>query len=879
MNKINVHKMATDLAQATNETLNLVRRARQQIQGQVSHLREVEDKIRANLRMEQEKARLEAEAQQAQAAPSEAEAADQPQAAQSSAPEAPVEAASAPAAQERPARSVRGEERPINRTPREGRPVRPAGGGYAARDGERRPAREGGYAPRDGERRPAGGGYANRAPGQGRPAGGGYANRAPGQGRPAGGGYANRAPGQGRPAGGPNRGPGQGRPAGGLNSRTLARELAPTEEQARVSNYDPRKNQYSRDRDQDKNKRGRRAPIREQGVVVGDDEWRRRGKRRKNQSAPAIERKIIDHAVITGETVTIKDLAEKIGKPGSEIIKKLLLLGIFANINQEIDFDTASLVATDFGVTLEQQLEKSYEEVMIDAYDEQEGDEEGEIIRPPVVTIMGHVDHGKTSVLDKIRNTHVTSTEAGGITQHIGAYSIDVNGKGITFVDTPGHAAFTAMRARGAQVTDIAILIVAADDGVMPQTVEAINHIKAAEVPMIVAINKCDLPNANPDRVLQELTQYNVLAEEWGGDTICVRVSAHTGEGLDQLLEMILLQAEILELKANPNHRAKGTVVEAKLDKGRGPVATILIKDGTLHVGDSVVAGSASGRVRAMLNDRGERVAEAGPSMPVEVVGFSDVPEAGDTLYAVEDAALSKRVAEERREKQKAEQLRASARVTLEDLFSKISEGEIKELNIIIKADVQGSAEAVRQAMEKLSNENVRVVIIHCAVGAITEYDVMLAAASNAIIIGFNIRPDANGRAAAEREKVDVRSYRVIYDAIEDVEKAMKGMLDPTFKEVILGHAEVREVFSISSVGTVAGLYVTDGKLSRNAQIRLTRDSVVIHEGVLSSLKRFKDDVREVNQGYECGGQLEGYNDIKVGDQLEAFQMEEIKQD
>ena len=879
MNKINVHKMATDLAQATNETLNLVRRARQQIQGQVSHLREVEDKIRANLRMEQEKARLEAEAQQAQAAPSEAEAADQPQAAQSSAPEAPVEAASAPAAQERPARSVRGEERPINRTPREGRPVRPAGGGYAARDGERRPAREGGYAPRDGERRPAGGGYANRAPGQGRPAGGGYANRAPGQGRPAGGGYANRAPGQGRPAGGPNRGPGQGRPAGGLNSRTLARELAPTEEKARVSNYDPRKNQYSRDRDQDKNKRGRRAPIREQGVVVGDDEWRRRGKRRKNQSAPAIERKIIDHAVITGETVTIKDLAEKIGKPGSEIIKKLLLLGIFANINQEIDFDTASLVATDFGVTLEQQLEKSYEEVMIDAYDEQEGDEEGEIIRPPVVTIMGHVDHGKTSVLDKIRNTHVTSTEAGGITQHIGAYSIDVNGKGITFVDTPGHAAFTAMRARGAQVTDIAILIVAADDGVMPQTVEAINHIKAAEVPMIVAINKCDLPNANPDRVLQELTQYNVLAEEWGGDTICVRVSAHTGEGLDQLLEMILLQAEILELKANPNHRAKGTVVEAKLDKGRGPVATILIKDGTLHVGDSVVAGSASGRVRAMLNDRGERVAEAGPSMPVEVVGFSDVPEAGDTLYAVEDAALSKRVAEERREKQKAEQLRASARVTLEDLFSKISEGEIKELNIIIKADVQGSAEAVRQAMEKLSNENVRVVIIHCAVGAITEYDVMLAAASNATIIGFNIRPDANGRAAAEREKVDVRSYRVIYDAIEDVEKAMKGMLDPTFKEVILGHAEVREVFSISSVGTVAGLYVTDGKLSRNAQIRLTRDSVVIHEGVLSSLKRFKDDVREVNQGYECGGQLEGYNDIKVGDQLEAFQMEEIKQD
>ncbi len=661
-------------------------------------------------------------------------------------------------------------------------------------------------------------------------------------------------------------------------------DVLPVQEKDR-SGYDPNKKQYdraARERDntvaRGKNKK---TLAREQApeISLDDDYMRSRKARRKPAARPQAmpERRVIESAVMTTETITIKDLSEKIGKPSAQIIKTLFMIGMMVTINSEIDFDTASLVATEYGITLEQKLAATAEETLAANFEEEDSSsEEGLTERPPVVTVMGHVDHGKTSLLDAIRNTRVTATEAGGITQAIGAYTIDVNGKSITFVDTPGHEAFTAMRARGAQVTDVAILVVAADDGVMPQTIEAINHIQAAKVPMIVAINKIDRPTANVDRVMQELTQYGVVAEDWGGDTVMVPVSALTGENLDRLLEMILLVAEVEELTANPGRRARGAVLEASLDRGRGAVATILVQDGTLHVGDYIVAGTAAGRVRAMLNDKGESVLEAGPSTPVEVMGFSDVPDAGDQLYAVDDERLSRRVAEERREKIKIEQMKAASRVTLDDLFDRISEGEMKELRLIIKADVHGSAEAIRQSMEKLSNEEVRVVCLHAGVGAITESDVNLAASSNAIIIGFNIRPDAMGRAAAERENVDVRLYRVIYDAIEEVKLAMKGMLAPTYREVVLGHAEVRTIFTVSSVGTVAGSYVTDGRILRNASARLVRDGVVVYEGKMSSLRRFKDDVREVASGYECGITLENYNDLKEGDVIEAFQMEEI---
>ena len=490
---------------------------------------------------------------------------------------------------------------------------------------------------------------------------------------------------------------------------------------------------------------------------------------------------------------------------------------------------------------------------------------------------MGHVDHGKTSLLDAIRQTKVQQGEAGGITQHIGAYTVEANGKPITFLDTPGHAAFTAMRARGAQATDIAVLVVAADDGVMPQTIEAINHAKSAGVPVIVAINKVDKPAANPDRVKQELTEYGLVSEEWGGDTIMVPVSAITGEGIDTLLEMILLVADVAELRANPNRMAKGIIIEARLDRGRGPVATVLVQNGTLHVQDTIVAGMTYGRVRAMYDDNGKAVKQAGPSMPVEVIGFSDVPAAGDIIYAVEQDKLSKQVVEERKDRLKAEKLKSMSRVSLDDLFSKIAEGQMKELNIIVKADVQGSVEALKQSLEKLSNDEVRVRVIHGAAGAISESDILLASTSNAIVIGFNVRPDAAVMAAAEREKVDVRLYRIIYNAIEDVEKAMKGLLAPEFKEEVLGHATVRQTFKVSSVGTVAGSYVTDGKIVRNAEVRLVRNGVVVYEGKLSSLKRFKDDAKEVAAGYECGITLENYNDIKEEDVIEAFQMVEVQ--
>ena len=601
------------------------------------------------------------------------------------------------------------------------------------------------------------------------------------------------------------------------------------------------------------------------------------GRKKKRQQAPAPkpEPVKIEKAVITSETITVKELSEKIGKPVAEIIKKLFILGIMATINQEIDFDTCSLIASDYDIELEQNIAKSYEDVLLEGVDEDESKDLVE--RPPVVTIMGHVDHGKTSLLDAIRHSSITEGEAGGITQHIGAYTVTCNGRQITFIDTLGHEAFTAMRARGAQVTDIVILVVAADDGIMPQTVEAINHSKAAGVPIIVAINKMDKPTANPDRVKQQLTEYGLVSEEWGGDTICVPVSAKTKQGLDNLLEMVLLQADVLELKANPNRMAKGIIIEAELDKGRGPIATVLVQNGTLKVGDPIVAGMAYGRVRAMMDDKGRRVTKAGPSTPVEVLGFNEVPSAGDMLNAAEIDKLSRQVAEERRDKLKAEQLKNTQKVSLDDLFNQIAEGQMKDLNIIIKADVQGSVEAVRQALEKLSNDEVRVKCIHGAVGAITDSDVIFASASNAIVIGFNVRPNASARALAEKENVDIRLYRIIYNAIEDIQNAMKGLFKPVYKEVELGRISVRNTFKVSGVGTIAGAYVQDGKVSRNAQVRVVRDGIVVHEGRISSLKRFKDDVKEVAAGYECGIGIENFNDIHEGDTIEAFVMEEVK--
>ena len=654
-------------------------------------------------------------------------------------------------------------------------------------------------------------------------------------------------------------------------------DLAPAVEKERVSNYDPNKKQYVRQNDPERNanrgNRRRDASMMSNGY---DDEFVRGKKKKKAaQKKTFIEPIKIEKAVMTAEKITVRDLSERIGKPAGEIIKKLMMLGIIATINNELDYDTASLVASEFGVELELKLAETAEDAL---EKEDVADAEEDLMpRPPVVTIMGHVDHGKTSLLDYIRKAHVTATEAGGITQHIGAYTVDLDGRQITFLDTPGHEAFTSMRMRGAQATDIAVLVVAADDGVMPQTIEAISHAKAAGVQIIVAINKIDKVGANIERIKQQLTEYELVCEEWGGDTIMVPVSAVTGEGVDQLLEMILLVAEVQDYRANPNRKARGIIIEARLDKGRGPVATVLVKNGTLRVSDTIVAGTAYGRVRAMVNDRGERVKEAGPSQPVEVIGFNDVPEAGDMISAVDDDKLSRQVAEERKDKLRRALIKDQQKTTLDDLFNQISAGQIKDLNLIIKADVQGSVEAVRQSLEKLSNDEVRVRTIHGGVGAITETDVMLASTANAIIIGFNVRPDNNAREMAEREKIDIRLYRVIYQAIEDVENAMKGMLAPKFKEVLLGHAQVRQTFKVSGVGTIAGSYVTDGKIARNAQIRLLRDNVVIHEGKIDSLKRFKDDAKEVNTGYECGIGIENYNDIKENDVIECFVMEEVQ--
>ena len=639
------------------------------------------------------------------------------------------------------------------------------------------------------------------------------------------------------------------------------------------------KSSYVRTFDTEKKAKNKKTIMKETAPSAKnwEDDGGSYGGRKKKAAKQTQYRKpepvVIEKAVITTETITVRDFSEKIGKPAAEILKKLFMMGIVANINQDIDFETCELVAMEYDIELEHQVAKTYEETMQENAEEVDA-EEDLVPRPPVVTIMGHVDHGKTSLLDAIRKTHVTEGEAGGITQHIGAYTVECNGRMITFIDTPGHEAFTSMRARGAQVTDVVILVVAADDGIMPQTVEAINHSKAAGVPIIVAVNKIDKPESNPERVKQQLTEHGLVCEDWGGDTICVPVSAKKQQNLDELLEMVLLQADVLDLKANPNKAAKGTIIEAQLDKGRGPVATVLVQNGTLKIGDPIVAGIAYGRVRAMMNDKGENVKTAGPSCPVEVLGFNEVPSAGDIMNVAE---VSKKVAEERRNRIKAEQLKNLSKVSLEDLFSHIAEGEVKTLNIVVKADVHGSVEAVKQALEKLSNEEVCVKCIHGGVGAITESDVMFASASNAIVIGFNVRPDSGARNLAEQEKVDVRTYRIIYQAIEDVENAMKGMFKPVFKEVHLGTISVRNTFKVSSVGTIAGAYVQDGKVQRNAQVRVVRDGVVIHEGQIASLRRFKDDVREVAAGYECGIGIENFNDIHEGDVIEAYTMEEVK--
>ncbi|MBQ6061523.1 MAG: translation initiation factor IF-2 [Clostridia bacterium] len=740
--------------------------------------------------------------------------------------------------------------------------------------------------------RPAGQGPYGRPAGQpgqpgqyGRPAGQGPYGRPAGQpgqpgqyGRPAG------QQGQyGRPAGGPQggarpqQGGGFGQNRGGAGAgRARTPELTVPMEKERVSNYDPNKKNYIRQHDPEHVSRNRKQASK--NTFNGYDDEVIRGGKRARAKKPSAQQMMapikIETAYMAGDTITVRDLTEKIGKPAGEIIKKLFMLGNMATINSEIDFDTAQLVCSDFEITLERKQEQTAEAALVaEDFDDTEENLE---TRPPVVTIMGHVDHGKTSLLDYIRKSRVTAGEAGGITQHIGAYTVDVDGRQITFLDTPGHEAFTAMRARGTQATDIAVLVVAADDSVMPQTVESINHAKAAEVPIIVAINKMDKPAANPEKVKQDLTQYGLVCEDWGGETICVPVSAHTGEGVDELLEMILLQADVLQLTANPNRMGRGVIIEAKLDKARGPLATVLLQNGTLHVGDSIIAGMASGRVRALINDKGERVESAGPSMPVEIMGFDDVPSAGDEMIAVSDDHLSRQVADERREKLKASREATMAKMSMENLFSTIEAGKVTTLNLIIKADVQGSVEAVKQAMEKLSSDEVKIRVLHSAAGAITKDDVNLASAFNAIIIGFNIRPDASAREAAEKAKVDVRLYTVIYKAIEDMELAMKGMLEPEYREVLLGHAEVRNVFKITGSGIIAGCYVQDGKVQRNASVRLLRDNVVVFEGKLSSLRHLKDDVKEMAAGYECGMSLEGHNDIKEGDIVECYIMEEI---
>ena len=632
----------------------------------------------------------------------------------------------------------------------------------------------------------------------------------------------------------------------------------------------------SRNRDRDrkggKEKIVNKAKQRQQGQAASAK--RRQEERDKMQKLQLEIAKKQQLKVMIPDEINVGELAARMKKSAGEVIKRLIKLGVFASVSDVVDYDTAALVAMEFGCKVEKEVVVTVEEKLIDDHEDSADELVG---RAPVVVVMGHVDHGKTSLLDYIRHANVASGEAGGITQHIGAYTVEINGSPITFLDTPGHEAFTSMRARGAMVTDIAILVVAADDGIMPQTIESINHAKAAGIPLVVAINKMDTVGANPERIKQQLTEYDIVPEEWGGDTIVCPISAKTGEGIDNLLENLVILAEVQELKANPNRAAKGAVIEARLDKGRGPIMTVLVQNGTLKLGDIIIAGTAVGRVRTMINDKGVRITEAGPSVPVEISGMSEVPSAGDTFNAVADERMARELVEERKTQQKYAAFGSSKKVSLEDLFSQIQAGEMKTLNIIVKADVQGSAEAVKASLEKITNDEVCVKVIHSGVGAINESDVMLAATSGAIIVGFNVRPDNAARDSAARANVDMRMYRVIYDCINEIEAAMKGMLAPKFEEVIIGHAEVRETYKVSKVGTVTGCYVLDGKIQRGCSVRVLRDNIVIHEGELASLRRFKDDVKEVASGYECGMQVEKFNDIKVGDIIECFVMEQVK--
>lgn len=683
---------------------------------------------------------------------------------------------------------------------------------------------------------------------------------------------------------GGNRSQGSGQQSGGQRqnqnqnqnqNRPQQTNPRPTQERGNTDDNFSKNDNRGAGRTQNRGKGGnKRFEDGKSGFNRGNN---RGGKNNKGRYQNQPPREKIDNTpkkIIVRGTMTVGETAKLLHKDASEVIKKLMLMGVMAAINQELDIDTILLLAGEFGVEVEVKIvveDDRFETI-------EENDDPADLrTRPPVVTIMGHVDHGKTTLLDAIRSTNVTGGEAGGITQHIGAYQVEINNKKITFLDTPGHEAFTAMRARGAQITDITIIVVAADDGVMPQTVEAINHAKAAELPIIVAVNKIDKPSANPDKVKQELTEYGLVPEEWGGDTIFVNVSAKQKIGLEDLLEMILLVAEVNEYKANPDKRARGAVIEAELDKGRGPVARILVQHGTLKIGDAFVAGNCFGRVRAMVNDKGRRLKEAGPSTPVEITGLTEVPQAGDPFMVFEDERKARSIAEKRAITQRQSDLGSNVRVTLDDLFQHIKDGEIKDLNVIIKGDVQGSVEALKGSLAKIEVEGVRVKIIHSGVGAITESDIILAAASNAIVIGFNVRPDPQAGATAEQEKVDIRLHRVIYNVIEEIEQAMKGMLDPEYKEVVVGHAEVRNLFKISKVGTIAGCMVTQGKIVRNAEVRLIREGIVVHEGKIDTLKRFKDDAKEVNQGYECGITLQGYNDLKEGDVIEAFVMEAVE--
>ena len=638
--------------------------------------------------------------------------------------------------------------------------------------------------------------------------------------------------------------------------------------------FDNMANERSRERDRKggKEKIVNKAKQRQQQQAASAK--RRQEERDKMQKLQLELAKKQQLKVSIPDEINVGELASRMKKTAGEVIKQLIKLGVFASVSDVVDYDTAALVAMELGCKVEKEVVVTVEERLIDDHEDSADELVG---RAPVVVVMGHVDHGKTSLLDYIRHANVASGEAGGITQHIGAYTVEINGSPITFLDTPGHEAFTSMRARGAMVTDIAILVVAADDGIMPQTIESINHAKAAGIPLVVAINKMDTVGANPERIKQQLTEYDIVPEEWGGDTIVCPISAKTGMGIDNLLENLVVLAEVQELKANPNRAAKGAVIEARLDKGRGPIMTVLVQNGTLKLGDIIIAGTAVGRVRTMINDKGQRIAEAGPSVPVEISGMSEVPSAGDTFNAVADERMARELVEERKTQQKNAAFGMNKKVSLEDLFSQIQAGEMKTLNIIVKADVQGSAEAVKASLEKITNEEVRVKVIHSAVGAINESDVMLAATSGAIIVGFNVRPDNAARDSAARSNVDMRMYRVIYDCINEIEAAMKGMLSPKFKEAIIGHAEVRETYKVSKVGTVMGCYVTDGKIQRGCQVRVLRDNIVIHEGDLASLRRFKDDVKEVASGYECGMQIEKFNDVKVGDVIECYVMEQIK--